>query len=193
MPAAATKERRIITDKLVVEKTGKTIEEWFKVLDKKGAQKLDSHGIYALIQSIGGLKPLGEWNQGLLSTTYQWDRGLRERGEKVKGFEIGASKTVAVSVGLLYQAWVDDKLRSRWLPEKNLVFRKATENKSARITWIDGKTSLSVDFYPKGDGKSQVVVQHVKIPNAVKAAELKAYWSAALNDLKRCLSNKHLI
>jgi hypothetical protein len=45
MPAAASKERKIITDKVVVEKTGKTIEEWFEVLDKKGAKKLDSHGI----------------------------------------------------------------------------------------------------------------------------------------------------
>ena len=37
MAAAAPKERKIITDKVVVEKTGKTTEEWFAVLDKKGA------------------------------------------------------------------------------------------------------------------------------------------------------------
>ena len=43
MAAAAPKERKIITDKVVVEKTGKTMEEWFAVLDKKGAKKLDSH------------------------------------------------------------------------------------------------------------------------------------------------------
>ena len=107
MAAAAPKERKIITDKVVVEKTGKTMEEWFAVLDKKGAKKLDSHGIYDLIRSVGGLGSLGEWNQGLLSTSYQWSRGLRERGEKADGFEISVSKTIAVPVGELYKAWAD--------------------------------------------------------------------------------------
>jgi hypothetical protein len=103
MPAAVPKERKIITDKVVVEKTGKTMEEWFAVLDKKGAKKLNSRGIYDLIRSVGGLGSLGEWNQGLLSTSYQWSRGLRERGEKADGFEISASKTIAVPVGELYK------------------------------------------------------------------------------------------
>ena len=98
MPAEAAKERSVITDTVVVAKTGKTIQEWFAILDQKGAKKLDSHGIYNLIASIDGLTPLGEWNQGLLSTTYQWDRGLRQRGEKTDGFEISVSKTVAVPI-----------------------------------------------------------------------------------------------
>ena len=187
MPASATKERKIITDKVVIEKTGKTMEDWFAVLDKKGAKKLDSHGIYDLIQSIAGLKPLGEWNQGLLSTSYQWSRGLRERGEKAKGFEVGVSKTIGVPLEVLYQAFVDDKLRMRWLPEKKLSITKATENKSIRAAWIDGKTRLSIDFYRKGDEKSQIVVQHLKLPDSEKAAEMKEYWGHALERLKASL------
>jgi len=66
MPAGAAKERSVITDKVVLPKTGKTIAEWFDILDQKGAKKLDAHGIYALINNIEGLKPLGEWNCGLL-------------------------------------------------------------------------------------------------------------------------------
>jgi hypothetical protein len=187
MPTSATKERKIITDTLIVEKTGKTMEEWFKVLDKKGAKKLDSRGIYALIQSIEGLKPLGEWNQGLLSTSYQWDRGLRERGEKKAGFEVRVSKTIMVSLEVLYQAFADNKLRMSWLPEKKLAITKTTENKSARGVWIDGETRLSVDFYPKGADKSQIVVQHLKIPDSSMASEMKAYWSEALDKLKSSL------
>ncbi len=94
MSAEAAKQRNVITDKVVVPKTGKTMAEWFAILDKKGAKKLDSHGIYDLIASIDGLTPLGEWNCGLLSTSYQWDRGLRERGEKADGFEVSVSKMV---------------------------------------------------------------------------------------------------
>ena len=184
MPAEAVKKRNVITDKIVVAKTGKTIAEWFEILDEKGAKKLDSHGIHALIASIDGLKPLGEWNQGLLSTTYQWDRGLRERGEKADGFEISVSKTVSVPVDELFYAWVDPAIRGEWLSEKGIWITKATENKSVRALWGDKMTRLSVDFYAKGDDKSQVVVQHLKIPDSEKAAEMKAYWADALNKLK---------
>jgi len=182
----APKERSIITDKLVVEKTSKTMAEWFKLLDKLGAKKMKHAEIFKLVESIDGLKPLGTWNQNLLTTTYEWDRGLKERGEKEGGIEIGVSKTIDIPVSLLYHAWIDDHTRNKWLPEK-LTFRKVTENKSARITWSDNETSVSVDFYRKTDTKSQVVVQHQKISNAEDAAKLKAYWTDLLDQLKLLL------
>ena len=180
------KQRNIITDKLVVEKTGKTMEDWFLTLDKKGAQKKDANGIYTLIQSIAGLKPLGEWNMGLLGTSYQWSRGLRERGQKGKEFEIGVSKTVNVPLTILYKSLTDDKIRTKWCKEK-IEFTKTTLNKSARAVWSDQETRLSIDFYPKGTDKSQIVVQHLKIPDSKKAATLKTYWGKTLDVLKEIL------
>ena len=44
MPSAAAGERKIITDKLVVEKTGRTIDEWFGELDNKGSEEARSRG-----------------------------------------------------------------------------------------------------------------------------------------------------
>lgn len=188
MATGAARERSVITDKVVVLKTGKTIAEWFKILDEKGGKQLDAHGIYALIASIDGLKPLGEWNCGLLTTTYQWDRGLRQRGEKADGFEISVSKTITASTDMLYAAWLDDGLRAKWLPD-NITITKSTENKSVRVLWSDGATRLSVDLYPKGEGKSQMVVQHMKIPGAEMAAAMKEYWAERLGMLKRMLEN----
>ncbi len=129
---------------------------------------------------------MGEWNQNLLATTYEWNRGLKQRGEKANGFEIGVSKTIPVPVSMLYQAWMDDTLRKRWLNEP-FEIRKATPDKSLRITWNDG-TSLSVEFYVKGEQKSQVVVQHLKIPDAAQAAHRKQYWSERLDVLKALLA-----
>jgi len=182
----APKERSIITDKLVVEKTGKSMADWFAVLDRHGAKKMKHAEILQLVENIDGLKPLGAWNQNLLTTSYEWDRELKERGEKKDGIEISVSKTIDIPVSLLYHAWIDDHTRNKWLPE-NLTFRKVTENKSARITWSDSKTSLSVDFYRKTGSKSQVVVQHQKIASADEAAKLKAYWSDLLDQLKLLL------
>jgi hypothetical protein len=179
-------ERNIITDKLVVEKTGKSMEEWFLLLDKKGAKKMKHADIFTLVGNIDGLDSLGEWNQNLFTTTYEWNRGLKERGQKENGFEVSVSKTVAVPIDILYASFVNDKLRVKWLKEK-IMIRKATENKSARITWSDNETSLSVDFYSKGSGKSQVVVQHQKIPDSKMAAKMKEFWGEKLEELKNRL------
>jgi hypothetical protein len=138
------------------------------------------------VSGIEGLKPLGEWNQNLLVTSYTWSRGLRQRGEKDNGFEISVSKTVAAPLPVLYQAWADEKARSKWL-KQSIVTRKATENRSMRITWTDGVTSLSVDFYTKGDSKSQVVVQHLKLAGAADAAKMKSFWGGKLDTLKSML------
>jgi len=64
------------------------------------------------------------------------------------------------------------------------LVRKATPNKSMRVTWKDGKTSLEINFYPKETGKSQVVVQHSKLPNATAATRMKTYWGKALDRLR---------
>lgn len=183
----AKQERNIITDKLVIEKTGKALEDWFLQLDAAGAKELTPTALYQLVATIDGLQPLGEWNQNLLATSYAWSRGIRERGEKANGFEVSISKTIQVPVAVLYQSWVDDAIRNRWLPEKKMVIRKATENKSVRVTWVDGMTSLSVDFYAKGADKAQVVVQHLKLPDSTAAAEKKVYWQERLETLKTLL------
>lgn len=179
-------ERKIITDKLVIEKTGKTMEEWFLCLDKKGANKLSPKEIYELTESLKGLEPLGAWNRGLLATSYQWSRGIRERGEKAHGFEVGVSKTINVPLPVLYLSWINEAARKKWLKEK-ITIRKMTEHKSARITWSDEETSLSVEFYEKGKDKSQVVVQHLKIKDAKSASALKEYWQITLEKLKSFL------
>ena len=183
----STKERNIISDKFVFEKTGRPIQDWFLIIDKKGGQSLTQKEVYNIIAGIEGLESLGEWNQNLLTTTYLWDRGLRLRGQKPDGYEISVSKTVNVDISLLYNAFIDDKLRDQWLGIENITIRKATSNKSARVTWSDSKTSISIDFYSKGVNKSQIVVQHQKIEVYEMSLVLKAFWGDRLERFKKVL------
>jgi hypothetical protein len=187
MKTSDKKERKIITDKLVIEKTKKPLEYWFIILDKKGAKKMSHEEIFALVSTIEGLKPLGQWNQNLLATSYEWNRGLKERGQKEDGFEISVSKTIAAPIQLLFDSWINSTTRNKWLMADKIRIRKSTENKSARITWTDNETSLSVDFYSKGENKSMVVVQHLKMQTSKYAYELKDYWGNALEKLKSFL------
>ena len=75
-------------------------------------------------------------------------------------------------------------MRARWLPDPQFTVRKATPGKSMRITWVDGRTSVEANFYAKGLGRSQVAVQHNKLPDAAAGKRMKAYWAEALEQLK---------
>ena len=63
--------------------------------------------------------------------------------------------------------------------------RKKTKNKSIRVTWKDGKTSLDIQFLPKDKNKSQIVVQHSKLPTAAAATKMKTYWGKALDRVRK--------
>lgn len=179
--ASDTRKVAGIADAAVQARTGKTWKEWFAHLDQAQARQLDHKGIVAILSKQHGV---GGWWQQMVAVTYEQARGLREKHQKPEGYQISSSKTIDAPVAKLFAAWHDPKARARWLKESKLVIRRATENKSLRITWVDGKTSLDVNFYPKGDGKSQVTVQHSKLADAKQAEKMKAYWGEQLDRLK---------
>jgi hypothetical protein len=69
-----------------------------------------------------------------------------------------------------------------------LTIRKAITNKSLRISWVDGQTSLDVRFTSKGPEKIQVIVQHDKLASVEDAESMKTYWADMLKKLETCLS-----
>lgn len=181
--AKQTAARKIngIGDDAVRAKTGKGWAEWLAVLDRAGAAKMSHKEIAAYLHELQNCP--GWWCQ-MVAVGYEQERGLRDRHQKPDGYSVGASKTVAVPVARLYAAWSDAKLRARWLPGVELAVRKATSPKSLRAGWSDGKTTLSVLFYAKGEAKSQVAVEHDKLADAKAAARMKTYWGEALDRLK---------
>ena len=185
MPTAtkAAKGPRM-SDAAVKAKTGKTLKEWFAILDKAGAKKLTHKEIVQLLTTSHGVGP---WWQQMVTAMYEQARGLRDEHEKPEGYEISVSRTMGASVSRLYKSFANEKTRVQWLAEDGFTVRTATANKSMRVTWKDGKTILSISFLAKGDDKTQVVVQHGKLPNAKGAAKMKAYWAEALDRLRQHL------
>lgn len=171
-----------IGDEAVRAKTGKAWAEWFAILDRAGCRKMSHPEIVACLDE----HDIGGWWQQMVTVGYEQARGLRQKHQKADGYAASASKTVNVPLADLYQAWHDAR-RRRWLPDAAFTVRKATTDKSLRITWGDGATSVEVNFYAKGDAKSQVAVQHNKLASAADVARLKEYWGAALARLKEVL------
>ena len=172
-----------MSDEAVESKTGKNWSRWFKHLDAAGAKKMSHQEIAAHLSDKHDVRP---WWTQMIAVTYEQARGLREVHEKPKGYEISVSRTIEAPVSKAFKAWTDEKVRQKWLSSK-LTIRKATANKSLRITWEDGKTSLAIAFMSKGSGKVQVVAQHSKLPDAKAAAKMKKFWGEALDRLKESL------
>jgi len=181
MPNETFKPR--MSDEAVESKTGKKWSRWFKHLDAAGGKKMTHQQIVAHLSDKHEVRP---WWTQMIAVTYEQARGLRQVHEKPEGYEISVSRTIEAPVSKAFKAWTDDKLRQKWLPA-NLTIRKATPNKSLRITWEDGPTSVAAAFAPKGTGKCQVVAQHSKLTNAKAAAKMKKFWGEALDQLKASL------
>jgi uncharacterized protein YndB with AHSA1/START domain len=177
----ATKSGPRMSDEAVKGKTGKTWKEWFTILNKAGAKKMSHQEIVKLLNSKHNVGP---WWCQMVTVTYEQQSGLRDNHQKPDGYQISVSRTLSSPVGRVYKAFATDAQRDDWLGEDGLHIRKATANKSMRVTWKDGKTSLEINFYPKAADKSQVVVQHSKLPSAAAAARMKTYWSKALDRLR---------
>jgi len=169
-----------ISSGAVKKATGKTWLQWLTLLDKEGAAKLPHRDIVRWLQQTQGLP---DWWGQMVAVGYEQARGLRVKHQKPDGFEISVAKTIAAPVGQAFAAWREATLREQWLPDTPLTVRKATPHKSIRILWADDSL-LSVNFWPKGSLKCQVVPQHAKLPTPEAAEKMKAYWSAKLEDLR---------
>lgn len=170
-----------MSDDAVQAKTGKNWSQWFAILDKAGAEDMSHQEIVKLLNSK---YDVGPWWQQMVTVTYEQARGLRQKHEKPSGYEISVSRTVNAPLASVYKKVAGEKSRSLWLSEDVVTIKKSTPNKSMRMTWKDGKSSLQISFLGKGDGKSQVVVQHSKLPDAKAAAKMKSYWGKALDRLR---------
>ena len=175
-----------MSDEAVKAKTGKTWKQWFTILDKAGAKKMTHQEIVKLLSSK---HHVGPWWQQMVTVAYEQQSGLRAQHQRPEGYQISVSRTIAAPLAKLYKAFESEKARAAWLKEDGLVVRKATPNKSMRVTWKDGKTSLEIAFLAKANDKSQVVVQHSKLPNAKAADKMKTYWGKALDGLRKVIES----
>jgi hypothetical protein len=128
-----------------------------------------------------------DWWSQMVTVGYERIKGLRARGQRRDGsYEATKSRTFAVPVATLFDAWANARRRNAWLGER-VTIRTATAPKSLRIGWSDGSI-VAVGFYPKGTSRSSVAVQHAKLPDRDTAERLKQFWTARLDALGDALA-----
>lgn len=172
-----------IGDRAVLDATAAGWSTWLRRLDRAGAKRWKHREIALYLREH---YDIGDWWCQMVAVGFEQARGLRAPHQKVDGFSASASRTFAVPLARLYETWADVKQRRRWLDAKGYFIRKATENRSLRITWGDG-TSVEVYFTEKGKAKSQLQVQQNKLPDAPAVMRSKSYWKAQFERLRELL------
>lgn len=175
-----------ITDEAVKKATGCNWERWVGALDYVGAAEWPHREIAKFVSEK--YKIPGWWAQSV-TVGYERIRGLREKGQRRGGgFETNKSKTIAVPLAKLYEAFRNARLRKRWLPVKVTV-SSATPEKYMHLK-LDDDTRVAVGFYAKGEGKSQVAIQHAKLVSKSDADRMKAFWAERLDALAEVVTAK---
>ena len=185
--------------------TGKTWDEWFSILDKRG-------GIAKGRRDIGNFLyaecKLDIWWCATINVQYEAARGAVEKDGRPKGYMICVTKTIAAPVDKAYAAWATAEGLNDWFSKKNKaevadggsysnadgdmgVFKRVRKNKDLRFTWENpahiSPTLVDVVFQDKGKGKTGVMISHDRIQNREEADGLREGWGQALDRLKSLL------
>lgn len=183
-PAGEAIKAQKVSDASARERTGRGWDEWFALLDSWGATERKHAEIARWLVTE---HQVDSWWAQSVTVGYEQARGIRAPGQQSDGYYAASgSRTVAVPVDRLFEAFSDTELRQRWLPD-SLEVRSVTAPKTFRADWEDGSTRIVVGFTAKGDAKAQVAVLHQKLADAEAAAAMKAYWRERLTALKQLL------
>ena len=173
-----------VSDAVIRTKTGRGWEEWFDLLDGWGAAVRSRSDA---LRWLGGEHGVTGWGANAVTINYERARGLLAVGEHPDGFSIFVTKTVAVPVDRLYEAFLDESLRDRWLPDGKLRERTALKPRSARFDWGDGASRVNVTFVAKGDVRSTAALHHERLVDGDEAERMKTLWRDRVAALKEVL------
>ena len=173
-----------ISDEAVKKSTGKVWSEWFALLNKAGAKKMEHKAIAEMLYKKYGLS--GWWSQ-MVTVQYEQEIKGRKKHETPKGYQISKSKTLSFSASKVFSVIQYAALRKSWLKSPDFTITKSMKNKSIRGKCVDDKTNVEFQFYSKDKAKTQLVVQHNKISSEKEAEKLKKLWEQNLNLLTKYL------
>lgn len=175
------RHEQAVGDEAVRERTGRTRDEWFALLDAAGATGW-SHSVIA--RWLGDEHAVDAWWCQSITVSYEQARGMRAPGQRPDGtFETSASVTLAVPVDVAW-AWCTER-RGTWLDEVVEV-RGETLHKTVRLT-LDGRRVLvSTDALPdsRTGPRTRVTVTHRGLGSSEEVAVHKEAWTARLRRLK---------
>lgn len=194
-----------ITNDACKQATGKTIDEWIAAMqsnpDIQGKRRDTIRWIYDNSGTTSG----DIWWPTTLWVEMERRAGKVQKDGRPEGYHICVTKTIAAPVEKVYDAFAKDM--SGWYDGAKLSAdasfsdsdgNKATatrvrENKDLRYKWhtagVQGETDIDVVFEDKNNGKTGLLLNHMRIPTREEADGLRKAWGEAFDKLKKTLES----
>jgi len=173
-----------MTDASIRTGSGKTWDEWFRILDDWGGAERSHRDIARWLHDEQGVP--GWWSQ-TVTVGYERARGMRARHETTSGFQVSVQKTVGAAPGRVETALTQSRQRSRWLDGAKLTARRTKPGRAvADFDAADG-SRVTVYLVPKSKVSTAVQVVQTKMGSADDVARQRAFWRARLQVLAEML------
>lgn len=176
--------RPAASDLAVIAKTGKRWDQWFRVLDRAGAARMEHKDIVRL---LGAKYGIGPWWRQMVAAEYERARGLGVRNRTAVGYSVSVSRTVKAAVSDLYAATSELRRRRKWFPRGALKLLSRAENAHLRGAW-NRDARLEISFFEKPDAKAQIVVELNRLRHEEDVERERAAWRRALFKLSAMVS-----
>lgn len=185
------------SDASVREKTGRSWNEWFTLLDAWGVAE---HGHTAAAAWLEAEHGVSAWWAQQVTVEYERSRGLREIGQRSGGkFATSAQRTVTAPPKVAF-----DAILLRFFPpevaaglKEGAAFltvkgnegtvSKIVPSKRLRLRWLKpakgAGSTIEITIEARGDGRSTIRLDHDGIPSKDVRDEMKVYWKTEMDAL----------
>lgn len=173
-----------VSEEAMLERTGRSLADWFALLDAWGAEERTHTEIARWLVAEHGVE--GWWSQ-TVTVGYERARGRRVLHQTAGGFSIGVTRTVAAAADEVTASFREPDRRATWFPGAPLAVKAGYTGRRGRFDWTDPPSKVWLDLVPRDGGRTTLTVTHERLPDADAAAVMKDRWREALDRLKATL------
>ena len=162
-----------ISDDAVREGSGQGWDHWCDLIDGWAIDPWDHAAAAARLEAE---QPVNGWWAQTITVGYERITGRRLPHQMADGtFTANKSRTVAADADKLRELLLDADHRRDLFPGEATELRSSPTAKAIRLVIGPGVATISVN--PKPDGRTNVTVQHQKLPTFDDVERWKFWWS----------------
>ena len=191
-----------IRPETVLAKTGKPLEEWYKIMHEFGGEQDTHKNIARFLHQEQGASA---WWAQTLTVAYEYHIGRRVVNERANGFELTIQRTVAASLDKTYRYFTHTEALKLWLSPHvhidlkiggrfnfddlaQLTFIKIIPKKLLRLELkilADGAINrVDIEFLGRKNMKTVIKVTNSKLRSSEEVEEMRTYWKSILTSFK---------
>jgi hypothetical protein len=176
-----------INDTVLLEKTGKNLDEWFHFMDRFTSLGLSEKELSKLMHE--NFK-INLWWQNAVISAYVTQKKNKLISEAADEIKIVNSIELLHPLSTLYNLWSDFKLRNTWFPMVSYTVIRENPKKLIQLLWSDSVSIVNIKFSKIDKSRNQVEIIHYNLPDQKIAGEMELYWKRVLETLKESISSE---